>query len=145
MAMKCTVCSHKSVESINTLLVSGHAKLRIATDHGLSESAVWNHFRKHLPKHLAESQKAEEIGSADDLLGQTRDLLNQAQSITTEARSAGDLRTAITGIGRIKDILELLMKVTWELTKAAEAKEAGPKGGPIKFVSISTQGRDDND
>lgn len=145
MAMKCSICNHLERSSIDKAILAGQSNRSIAAQYKVSQTAVQRHKANHIPGHLAEAKLAETVTQADDLLAQTRSLLDQAQSITDEARAAGDLRTAITGIGKIKDILELLMKVTWELTKAAEAKETGPKGGPIKFIEISLQGKHDDD
>lgn len=63
MTGKCSVCSHKDVDLINSLIISG---------------------------------------------------------ATRQSRSAGDLKTILSGIGRIKDILEILLKVTGELENKTE-------------------------
>lgn len=142
MARECSICNHKDRSLIDADLLSGSSNRTIATQYGVSISAVQRH-RKHIPATLAKAQEAQEITRSDDLLEQTRDLLNLAQSITDEARKAGDLRTAVSGIGQIKNILELLMKVNLEMARMAEAKGSGESRGPIQFVQMAVQQRDD--
>jgi len=48
-------------------------------------------------------------------LSQVKALQNEAQSILNEARAAGDLRTALRGIGQALSCLELLSKIEGRL------------------------------
>ena len=142
MASQCQICISKHCEEINRALLAGESNRSIASKYGFDHNAVQRH-RKHIPAVLAKAKEVMEITKSDDLLEQTRDLLNQAQSITDEARKAGDLRTAVSGIGQIKNILELLMKVNLEMARMAEAKGTGESRGPIQFVQMAVQQRDD--
>lgn len=143
MARECTICIHKMRGEIDSALLAGGSNRTVAAQYGVSISAVQRH-RKHIPAALTQARKAEEVTRSDDLLQQAHDLLNQAQSITNEAWKAGDLRTAVSGIGQIKNVLELLMKVNLEMARVAEEKEQNKENhGPIQFVQITVQQRDD--
>lgn len=67
-----------------------------------------------------ETEAVKEVVHADSLLHQTRELLIEAQDIVKSCKDEKDYRTALQGIGRIKDIVELLMKVTGELDQKTE-------------------------
>ncbi len=118
MARKCIICTHKKKAEIDKDIIAGDSLLIIARRYNISKGAVQRHRGNHVPALLAKAIQDEltDLARGSDLLGQTRELLLQAQTITTEAQETGDLRTALTGIGRVKDLLELLMKVTGELT-----------------------------
>ena len=115
MARRCTVCGHAQVQEIDRLLVRGESIAGIARDFAVSEDALKRHFENHTVKTLSASPSTAEMSQADDLLGQVRALQGEAQAILTEARAAGDLRTALQGIGKAKDCLELLFKVEGRL------------------------------
>lgn len=49
-------------------------------------------------------------------------LLQQSQDITEQARGAGDLKTALMGIGKTSDLISLLVRVATEM-KAMQQEE----------------------
>lgn len=115
MTAKCTICNSPDRESIDHLIVSGVSNRSILAQYpSFSLGAIQRH-KKHIPAALTQAKKVETVTQADDLLGQVRALLTQAKEITNEARTTGDLKTALLGIGKVKDLLELLLKVTGEL------------------------------
>jgi len=87
----------------------------IADQFGLSKTALIRHKESHIPDALIKAQGAGEVAQADDLLSQVKALQSEAQDILGEARAAGDLRTALLGIGKARDCLELLFKVEGRL------------------------------
>jgi len=120
MGIKCTVCQHPDVDSINLALVSGQSNRSLAAQYNLAITSIRRHKANHIPEHMSKAKEIEVIASATTLVDQTRGLLKLAQEITDESRSEGDHRTALMGIARIKDIIELLMKVTGELEEKTE-------------------------
>ena len=96
-------------------LVREESYRTIADQFGLSKTALIRHKESHIPDALVEAQDAGEVAQADDLLGQVRALQDEAQDILTEARAAGDLKTALRGIGQALSCLELLFKVEGRL------------------------------
>jgi len=87
----------------------------IADQFGLSKTALIRHKESHIPDALIKAQGAGEVAQADDLLSQVKALQSEAQDILGEARAAGDLKTALLGIGKAKECLELLFKVEGRL------------------------------
>ena len=87
----------------------------IADQFGLSKTALIRHKESHIPDALIKAQGAGEVAQGDNLLAQVKALQSEAQSILGEARAAGDLRTALLGIGKARDCLELLFKVEGRL------------------------------
>jgi len=96
-------------------LVREESYRTIADQFGLSKTALIRHKESHIPDALVTAQEAGEVAQADDLLSQVKALQNEAQSILNEARAAGDLRTALQGIGKARECLELLIKVEGRL------------------------------
>ena len=115
MARRCTVCDHRQREEIDRQLVCGESYRDIARQFGLSKDAVSRHKESHIPDALVEAQDAGEVAQGDTLLAQVKALQSEAQDILGEARAAGDLKTALIGIGKAKECLELLFKVEGRL------------------------------
>jgi hypothetical protein len=115
MARRCTVCDHPQREEIDMQLVCGESYRKIADQFSLSFGSIARHKESHIPDALVKAQDAGEAAQADDLLAQVKALQSEAQSILGEARAAGDLRTALLGIGKARDCLELLFKVEGRL------------------------------
>lgn len=115
MPRRCTVCDHPQREEIDRRLVGGEAYRDIARQFGLSKDAISRHKESHIPDALVVAQEAGEVAQADDLLAQVKALQTEAQEILGEARASGDLKTALMGIGKAKECLELLFKVEGRL------------------------------
>lgn len=115
MPRRCTVCDHPQREEIDMQLVCGESYRTIADRFRLSKTALIRHKESHIPDALVEAQDAGEVAQADDLLAQVKALQAEAQDILGEARAAGDLRTALRGIGQALSCLELLSKIEGRL------------------------------
>ncbi len=115
MARRCTVCDHLRREEIDRQLICGEPYRNIAERFSLSLGSIARHKESHIPAALVEAQEAGEVAQADDLLSQVKALQSEAQSILGEARAAGNLKTALMGIGKAKECLELLFKVEGRL------------------------------
>ena len=115
MPRRCTVCDHPQREEIDMQLVCGESYRTISDHFGLSKTALIRHKESHIPDALVEAQDAGEVAQADDLLAQVKALQAEAQDILGEARAAGDLRTALRGIGQALSCLELLSKIEGRL------------------------------
>ena len=96
-------------------LVREESYRTIADQFGLSKTALIRHKESHIPDALIKAQGAGEVAQGDNLLAQVKALQSEAQSILGEARAAGDLKTALIGIGKAKECLELLFKVEGRL------------------------------
>lgn len=118
MPQLCSICISPDRETIDQELISGTPVRDIAGRHGLSKSSIDRH-KKHIPVALLKAQEAVVVSNADTLLHQVKTLLEQAQSLTGTAQASGDLRTALQGIGKVKEILELLLRLAGEIDNNA--------------------------
>ena len=96
-------------------LVCGESYRKIADQFSLSFGSIARHKESHIPAALVKAQDAGEVAQADDLLAQVKALQTEAQEILGEARASGDLKTALMGIGKAKECLELLSKIEGRL------------------------------
>lgn len=115
MPQACSVCSLKDRAAVDRMLVEGVPLRRIAEQSGTSVTALHRH-KAHVPATLATAKQAEQVADAGTLLSQVQTLLSQAKRLTDAAEHAKDLRTALTGCRAIGSTLELLGKVSGQLT-----------------------------
>jgi len=115
MARRCTVCDHPQREEIDRQLVCGGSYRKIADQFSLSFGSISRHKDGHIPAALVKAHDADEVAQGDTLLDQVRALQVESQTILAEARAAGDLKTALLGIGKALNCLELLFKVSGQL------------------------------
>lgn len=115
MARRCTACDHPQREEIDKQLVCGESYRKIADQFSLSFGSIARHKESHIPEALVKAQDAGEVAQGDALLAQVKALQTEAQAILGEARAAGDLRTALRGIGQALSCLELLSKIEGRL------------------------------
>jgi len=114
MPQTCSICIHPDRASIDQEIICGTPVRDIAGRYGVGKSSIDRH-KKHIPSALIKAQEAVVVGNADTLLHEVKTLLEQAQSLTGAAQAAGDLRTALQGIGKVKEILELMARLAGEI------------------------------
>ncbi|HWQ65362.1 MAG TPA: hypothetical protein VN372_00670 [Methanospirillum sp.] len=119
MAQKCSVCSHKDRQRIDEAIVSGQSNRTMATQYGVSISAVQRH-RAHIPAALAESKHAEEVTDADNLISDLQYLRGEAIAFLNKAKAADDLRAAAPLIGAALKTIETLAEVRGEIDRKTE-------------------------
>lgn len=117
MPQVCTICSHEDRREIDRALVGGTAKRRIAADFSVSESAVWRHFREHLPELLSRAYEAEQTAEADKLLTDIRRLQAKTLLMLQEAEKSGDLRTALAAVREARNNIALLAELRGHLDR----------------------------
>ena len=118
MGRPCTVCSHKDVDEINSLLLCSDSLRDIARQFGLSKDALSRHKESHIPELLSKSTdlKAEvESTQGNQTLAEVRELKVTALEILAVAQGAGDLKTALMGIREARSCLELCMKAEGQI------------------------------
>jgi len=108
MPQPCTVCHHPRLEEINTALVSGTPRLRIAKTFGLKEPAVRYHAGRHLPEYLGLAHRASEVATADRLLEKVRRTVGRLESLVDKADASGDPRTMLLAVRELRPWLELM-------------------------------------
>ena len=122
MAPKCTICHHKQRESIDVDITSGVSNRTIATQYGVSISAVQRH-RSHIPKALAEAKQAEDITRSDDLLEQLERALKIAWTVVNSCLADGDNRTVLQGVKEIRESIKFLCEIAAEIAKRKEMEQ----------------------
>ena len=122
MAPKCTICHHKQRESIDVDITSGVSNRTIATQYGVSISAVQRH-RSHIPKALAEAKQAEDITRSDDLLEQLERALKIAWTVVNSCLADGDNRTVLQGVKEIRESIKFLCEIAAEIAKRKDQEQ----------------------
>ena len=118
MPRRCTICDHDQREVIDAALIEGQSSnLALSALHGVSESALRRHKKRHLPEALAQAQDAHEVAQGDNLLAQLDGLRQEAHRIKDKAEKGADYRTALAGIRELVRIVELMAKVRGELAQ----------------------------
>jgi len=115
MGRQCTVCSHKDVEEINSLLLSGEAYRTIADRFGLSKTALIRHKEGHISELLAKSKEIRDTISADTLTGQIEDIREKIKSLLQQAIDADNLRDAHNFVGDTLRQIELEAKLLGQI------------------------------
>lgn len=77
MPQPCSICGHPQRLLINHQLVSAVPNRRIATQFGVSESALRRHKATHLPASLVQAVEQEQLGNAIDVLAELRRCFNR--------------------------------------------------------------------
>ena len=122
MAPKCTICHHKRRNEIDEAITSGVSNRTVATQYGVSISAVQRH-RSHIPKALSEAKQAEELTRSDDLLAQLERALKIAWTVVNSCLETGDNKTVLAGVKEIRESIKFLCEIAAELAKRKEQEQ----------------------
>jgi len=87
----------------------------LADQFGVSKTALIRHKSKHIPERLARATEAAEVAQANTILADVCKLQERAQSILDTAENDGDLKTSLAAIRELRNIIELLAKLSGEL------------------------------
>lgn len=115
MPRSCTICTHAERAALETTLLAGEAYRHIAARFGTSTAALQRHKHDHLPSHLAQAHKAEEVTQADGLLERLLTLSQETTAILQEARAGEDHELALKAIARAEKQIELQARLLGEL------------------------------
>ncbi|MEO5328096.1 MAG: hypothetical protein H7829_07605 [Magnetococcus sp. THC-1_WYH] len=118
MARPCSVCAHKRRADIDQALVAGETFRALSRQYTLSKDALRRHKQEHLPKAMAEAQKAVDVAYGDNLLDYLGTLRKEAHEIKNKAEKKGNFTAALGGIRELVRIVELLAKMRGELQEA---------------------------
>lgn len=114
---ECSICTHPDHDQIDEGLVAGVPYSRLVAAHGVKKSALGRHRERHLSPALAQLRSAgrpldEQYRSA---LSRIEDLYVRAGRILDVAESKGAASTSLAAIRELRQIVELLARVTGEL------------------------------
>lgn len=96
-------------------LVNGVADCAIVKEFELSVDSVRRHRESHLPKLMMKGKELKEITNADVLLSRAEELYNEAWELLRIAKSSGDIKTALSGVGQASRLVELLGRLLGEI------------------------------
>lgn len=111
MGRTCTVCSHRDVDEINRLLLSGTSFRDIAGQFDLSKTALARHKESHIPEVLSKSNDLKEIVDADVLFGRVEEEAGFVREMRDAAKDEGDIELALKAVDRALKCIELYAKV----------------------------------
>jgi hypothetical protein len=117
MANECSICTHQDREAIDEGLASGVPYSKLVAAHGITKSALSRHRQRHLSPALARLQAQarpleEQYRSS---FSRIEDLYTRASRILDLAEGRGAASTSLAAIRELRQIVELLARVTGEL------------------------------
>lgn len=111
MVRTCTVCTHKALDEINRLLLSGEPYRSIAKQFKISDSAVFRHKESHIPEILSKSNDIKEILTADSLVQRVEEEAEFVREMRDAAKAEGDIELALKAVDRALKCVDLYAKV----------------------------------
>jgi len=132
---RCTICSHPQVDEINAMLINNVSHREISTVfNGVGDMSLHRHKRNHLPKALGLAKVAKETAQGDGLFSQVQTLQNKALSLLEQAEGTGDLRTALMAVKEMRSCMELLGRISGELSPEKILIQLEPSINQIIFI-----------
>ena len=121
MPTQCTVCAlgKAALGEVNQALLRGEASRVLARRLGLSRYAIMRHARKHLDRALRPAYTQAELSQAHELREQLEHFRDEALRLKEKAEKKGDLRTALGAIRELCRIVELVAKLSGQLSERA--------------------------
>ena len=126
MPQTCSICRNPQRDAIDAALIAGEALRSIAKRFGTSASAVFRHRNSDLSPALIQAKTERDSEHADTLLDQVRCLTDKAIELLAKAEKEGDTRGAFVGIREARGCMELVGKLTGELTTVPETLNYQP-------------------
>jgi hypothetical protein len=129
----CGICSHPERARIDACLVDGGSLRTISGQFGTSRSALDRH-RKHLAPALTLAKHAEEVAEATTLLSRVEKLMSRCEAIADKATDARHWPGAIGALREMRGCLELLAKLSGELSQGGNSMNIGIAAIPITMT-----------
>lgn len=108
MPRTCTICRHPDRVQIDRALVAGHESLRgLASNFGVSASAMQRHRIEHVPAVLTKAKSLDELITAESLADQVRNLRARTLGILVRAEASGDTKTELAALRELRALTEL--------------------------------------
>jgi hypothetical protein len=116
MARKCTICSNENKNEINIAIVQGCSFRIIANQYSVSKAAIQRHAKNHLPSHIVQSEKANELKEAESIIDSIFRLETSSIRIQEQAEEQNDLKSALMAIREQARLIELRAKLLGKIT-----------------------------
>lgn len=129
MARVCSICTRAERDEIDRALIESTPNRRIATQYGLTESAVRRHAAAHLPKALARAHEAAEVKRSDDLWEDAARLQDKAAALVAKAEKTGSVSATTQALQCAQRGLALMATV-----RAQMQEGIGPQRYAIRWL-----------
>jgi hypothetical protein len=133
MPRTCTTCTNPHRDEIDRLLLDGAPLRNIAKQYSLSAASLFRH-NKHISKTLSNARQEAEILRADGLMEHLNHLTTEAERLKQKAEKKKDYRTALAGVREMSRLLELGMRLAFELQER-ESADYDYDGRPLEQLS----------
>jgi hypothetical protein len=117
-AGSCTVCSHPQHIGIDQAYIAGATVRELANRFLRSKTTIHKHVTQHIPaaaQKAIEAADARDVQAGDCILGELRDLRDEAKRLQAKAEKKNDVRTAIAAIRELVRLVELKARILGEL------------------------------
>jgi len=109
--MVCKIYRHPQLAAIDEAVLDGASLRDIAKQFKTSRASVHRH-QKHLSETLRKAHEASEVGRADSLVDQLKELYKDAQNIKDKTEKRKDYRGALAAIRQLERLLQVALKVS---------------------------------
>lgn len=128
MPRQCLICSSDKRDEIDSQIAKGEGITSLAKRFDLAPARLKRHRKLHLGKGLLRTQTREQAGT---LLEKIQLLELDAKRLGETAETNGDAKTALMAIKEIRQILELVGKLTGELSNVHTQVSLNFQMGPL--------------
>jgi len=116
---RCSICINPEREAIEKAIVEGQSYRRIATYFNCSAEAIRRHINNgHVSADLLKNSKLSEIKREKSVTDQVKLLCNRGYKLLDKAEKI-DIRAEISAFRELREIFQLLGKLTGELQAAS--------------------------
>ena len=115
MPRSCKVCSHDEVKSIDKAIVSGESLRKIAERYDIHYSTICRH-KQHLASKIQAASVITAAREGLSVMQQVSDFMQKAHDLLNTAEQANDTKTAIQAVRECRSCLELMARISGELS-----------------------------
>jgi hypothetical protein len=130
MPMPCSICTSPHRADVDRALIQSTPNRRIATQYGLTESAVRRHAAAHLPSTLVVASEAAKVKRADGLLEEAWRLQDEADALLTAAKKSGSVAQGAQALQAAQRGLALMATLRVQMQEVV-----GPQRYAIRWLS----------
>jgi hypothetical protein len=121
MPKRCSVCSHRDRQAIDSGLIAGTPFRELATRFRLSSSALFRHRNTCLRSQLADARETEMLTSAATLEDQVSEIQQIIRRVIAAAEADAKPSTILAGVQKLQSSIEFLAKLPGKLGRDRQA------------------------
>lgn len=112
---RCNICQHEQAKQINEAIIQGRTLRSIAADYQVHISSLSRH-KPHIADKIRTYSTLTEAQEGASIMQQVSSLLQRADSLLSQAEDSQDVKTALLGVRECRSTLELMAKISGELS-----------------------------